>query len=104
MTYARVGANAVLDAAQAIIDRHVTNGACFGRCAACGELWPCDARAQAANSFYRTDRLPQRRSASPVDPTGVRWSPVDWFGVGRVTTVARGAPVPHVWRLRRTAA
>jgi hypothetical protein len=104
MARAHVGAPAVLDAAQAVIDEHVTTVECFGRCAKCGEAWPCEARSRAGASFYEAERLPRRASAVPGEAPGVRWSPVDWFGSGRITVSARGEPVSGGWRLRTVAA
>lgn len=104
MTHARVAAGAVLDAAQKVIDEHSTSLECFGRCVKCGEAWPCPTRSQAAMSFYRTGRLPRRRPGCVVNADAVLWSPVDWFGSGRISTAGRGGQVRPPWRLRRTRA
>jgi hypothetical protein len=97
---ARVGASAVLDAAQAVIDEHITSADCFGRCAKCGDAWPCAERSRAHSTFYAAPRLPRRSPAAPAGSTGVAWSPVDWFKSGRISVVGRGEPVSGGLRLR----
>ncbi|WP_432839027.1 hypothetical protein [Dactylosporangium sp. CA-092794] len=91
----------VLDAAQDVIDKHQTSIQHFGRCVACGRDWPCAAVERAIQTFYEADRLPTRTRMPLTEAVGVRVSPVDWFGSGRVTTVAQGGPVPRAWKWRQ---
>lgn len=70
----------VLDAAQRIIDAHRSTTDCFGRCAACGQAWPCEPWIRAGASFTDASRLPRRAPAPPCE--ALPWSPVDWFGTG----------------------
>jgi hypothetical protein len=59
-TYYAVNAEQHLNAAQKVLDQHVTSSA-TGRCVACGSLGPCWRREGAVAIFSRTLRLPLRR-------------------------------------------
>lgn len=100
MSQARVDASAVLNAAQQVIDAHRSTADCFGRCAECGEPWPCEPRRRAGNSFSHAERLPRRTPAPTSEGNALPWSPVDWFATGRVSTVGLGPETKPVlmWR------
>lgn len=49
----------VLDAAQSEIEHHLKSGG-DGRCLACGEFEPCEARSSASQTFARCGSLPRR--------------------------------------------
>ncbi|GGM23277.1 hypothetical protein ACFFX1_10625 [Dactylosporangium sucinum] len=100
--HARVGASAVLDAAQVVINEHRPGPDCFGRCSKCGSAWPYLPRSRAGTTFYRAERLPRRTPAAPAVGDGVPWSPIDWFGSGKITTSAHGKPAPHAWEIRKS--
>ena len=101
MAEARVGIGTVLDAAQDVIDKHQTSIEHFGVCVECGGTWPCDDLRRANRAFYEANRLPIRTRVTLAEKVGLHVTPVDWFGTGRVTTAARGGPVPRAWTWRK---
>jgi hypothetical protein len=70
-SYLGAAAFDALDRAQADIDEHVATTRA-GRCAACGQVEPCDARQRAGAVFARYGSLPRRRPFLAVPRMALR--------------------------------